>query len=328
MDRDRIVRASRSRVMKLRVCVLTYWGENGATQYIRESLDRRNHEAVVLSPQECSVQFSEGRSRVTSRGQVIERVNAVLTRCVAYYHNGRLVNRNLEALVATAFTSQGAVVVNRPQSKLTANDKILSLARLASHGITVPPTVLAASAEEANGLAATLSYPSVVKLTEGLWGAGVMRVDSETSFRSVSGALLNLGHPLLIQPYLLTGHSRQLRVLVLGQEILAAYEAEPRDGEFRANLHAGATPTPVTVTGAIADVSLESARALGLDFAGVDLIVNDDAVYVVEVNPAPGFAFARTMPGIDIGASLVSYLERASNQGCGRSATSGHQDDV
>jgi ribosomal protein S6--L-glutamate ligase len=300
--------------MKLRVCILTYWGETSTTGYIRDSLARRNHETIVLSPLECSVCISNGRSCVTSQGRVVDNVNVVLTRCVAYFHNGRLINRNLESLVATALMRQGAVAINRPESKLVANDKTVSLGQLASRGITVPRTVLASSPEETNRLAPTLEYPTVVKVAEGLWGAGVMRVDSETSFRSVCGAFLNLGHPLLIQPYLLTGRSRQLRVLVLGQEILAAYETEPGDGDFRGNIHAGATPTPVPVTGATADAAVASTRALDLDFGGVDLIVNDDAVNVIEVNPAPGFEFARRLPGTDIGGSLVGYIETAVEQ--------------
>lgn len=296
--------------MKLRACILTYWGETGATEYVRESLARHGHETVVLSPLDCAVAVAHGRPKVLSRGRAVEGVHAVLPRCVAYFHNGRLVNRNLEAVAATAFVNQGAVAVNRPESKLIANDKIWSLAALAAHGVPVPPTVLVSSADEAGRLAPTLGYPAVVKATEGLWGAGVMRVDSEPSFRSVCDAFLNLGHPLLVQPYLLGERSRQLRVLVLGGEVLIAYEAQPRGGDFRGNLHAGATPAPVAIPTALADTALASVRALGLDFAGVDLIVNDDAVYVIEVNPAPGFGFARRVPGTDIGGALVKHLER------------------
>ena len=38
--------------MKLRVCILTYWGETSATEYIREALARRN--LVVLLRQGAS----------------------------------------------------------------------------------------------------------------------------------------------------------------------------------------------------------------------------------------------------------------------------------
>jgi ribosomal protein S6--L-glutamate ligase len=296
--------------MKLRVCILTYWGETSATEYIRDSLTQRNHETIVLSPLECSVCLSRGAPHVMSRGQVVEGVNAVLTRCVAYFHNGRLVNRNLEAIVATALMKQGAMAVNRPDSKLIASDKMASLALLASRGITVPPTVLVASPGEVDALAPTLGYPSVLKVTEGLRGAGVMRADSEAALRSVAEALLNLGHPLLFQPYLLTEQSRQLRVLVLGEDVLIAYETLPGHGDFRGNLHAGATATSVTVDSAIEDIAVASVRALNLDFAGVDLIVNGDAAYVIEVNPAPGFEFARRVPGTTVGGSLCGYLER------------------
>jgi ribosomal protein S6--L-glutamate ligase len=249
-----------------------------------------------------------------SHGKAIEGVHVVLTRCVTYFHNGRVINRNLEALAALALVSQGAIAINQPQSKLVANDKILSLAVLASRGITVPPTVFAASAEETAEAARTAPCPAVIKLTEGLWGAGVMRVDSEASFRSVSEAFVNLGHAVLMQPYLLGKDSQQLRVLVLGDEILAAYETSPRGGDFRGNLRAGAKPTPVTVSPQITTMALASAKALGLDFAGVDLIVHGGTPYVLEVNPAPGFDFARTMPDVDVGGSLVAYFDKLLGQ--------------
>ena len=310
--RDADENGMRGCIMKLRVCILTYWGENYATNSVREALQRREHELIVLSPTECSVSISCDKSRLISRGQVIDGINVVLTRCVAHFHNGRLINRNLEALAAMALMKQGAIAINQPENKLIANDKMHSLVLLESQGIKVPPTIFAASAEEVFDAGRSVDYPLVIKLTEGLWGAGVMRVDSETSFRSVSEAFLNLGLPLLIQPYLLTEHSQQLRVLVLGDDILAAYETRPGKGDFRGNLHAGATPTPVTVSATIADTSIASSRALGLDFAGVDLIVNDDSVYVIEVNPAPGFNFVmRAMPEVDVANSLVDYLEKA-----------------
>ena len=297
--------------MKIRACILTYCGPTPATDAIGAALLRRGHEAVLLSPLECSVGVSQGRSVLSARGEEITGVNAVLTRCVGYFHNGRAINRNVEAAAATALARQGAIAVNRPERKLVANDKILSLAVLASAGILVPPTEFISCAEEARQAARAMRHPSIIKLGEGQWGAGVMRVDSEASFRSVADALLNLGQALLVQPCLLREGSRQLRVLVLGSEVLAAYETRAASGDFRGNLHAGAAPAPATLPPGIAELSISSARALGLEFAGVDLIIDDGAAHVLEVNPAPGFSFAQAMPGVDVAGALVRHLETA-----------------
>ena len=206
---------------------------------------------------------------------------------------------------------QGAIAVNRPREKQLASDKVLSLIHLASAGIRVPPTIYSASKTEIDQSAAKLGHPSVIKLTEGLWGAGVMRVDSETSMRTVSEAFLQLGHPVLAQPYLLRGAAKQYRVLVLGEQVLSAHETEPAVGDFRANLHAGASSHVVDVSDDLASVSVASAKALGLDFAGVDLIVDDDGPCVIEVNPAPGFAFSRDLPQVEIADQLVDFIEQS-----------------
>jgi ribosomal protein S6--L-glutamate ligase len=301
--------------MKMRVCILTYNRHVHAVTSIVEELNRRGHEHLVVSPLDCSVTISCGNLSVASQGTVIANVNVVLTRCVAYFHEGRPINQNLEAAVASALIQQGAVAVNRPDSKLLAGDKVLSLARLASRHIRVPPTVYACSPTELHGAVHDISRRQVIKLTEGLWGTGVMRVDSEPSFRTVSEAFLSQGHSLLVQPYLLNPLSRQLRILVIGDSVLGAYESKPQAGDFRANLHAGAALTLATVPVDIANTAIACTRALELDFAGVDLIENDDGAYVLEVNPVPGFGFSKEIPEIRIAEALVDYLDLTDNRG-------------
>ena len=298
-------------MMSIRVCILTYCEEAYAIQSIGKALEKLGHESFVLSPLDCSVSITDNTTCLVSQGRVVDDVQVVLTRCVGYFHHGRLIDRSLEAAVTMALIEQGAIAVNQPRSKLLASDKLLSLVHLASQGIRVPPTVLTASASEIVASSENMTFPSVIKLSEGLWGAGVMQVDTDISLRSVSGAFLNQGHPLLVQPYLLSENAVQYRVLVLGDEVLTAYECQPAKGDFRANLHAGATATIVKVSDDIADIAVAGTKALGLELAGVDIIV-DDQPYVVEVNPTPGFGFARHIPDLNPARSVVDYLVRVS----------------
>src|SRR5262245_7543061 len=60
---------------------------------------------------------------------------------------------------------------------------------------------------------------------------------------------------------------------------LASYQSDPRRGDFRSIVHASDTHFAVNVSDAIKELSIKSTLALGLEFAGVDLIENDDGVF-------------------------------------------------
>jgi len=293
--------------MKLRVCLLTYFERAFAVTALATALQQRGHVCDVVSPRDCSVTISAGPASIQIGNRQLDGYDTVLTRCVAYFHQGRLTPRNLEAAVATALVQRGARALNQPSAKLLANDKILSLMALSARGLPVPPTLVSLAPGATANSDTTL--PAVLKVPEGLQGAGVMRVDSAVSLKTVTEAFHAQGIPLVIQPDVAQPGSRQLRVLVLGDRALAAYAATPAPWDFRANIHAGATPTPVPVTAEMELIAVQAARALDLELAGVDLIWNPDGPLILEVNPAPGFEVATNLCGVDVAAAIVDYLQ-------------------
>ena len=51
------------------------------------------------------------------------------------------------------------------------------------------------------------------------------------------------------------------------------------------------------------------ARICGLDFAGIDLIINPEKVYCLEVNPSPGYSYYEQATGQPIADALAAYLD-------------------
>lgn len=291
----------------LRVCLLTYFEQAFAVRALSEALMRHGHSVRVVSPIDCAVQIAGVESQVRVGGEALAGYDAVFTRCVSYFHHGRVIPRALEAAVAQALQGQGAMALNDPAAKLLASDKVLSLMVLAKHGFRVPPTRFTANA--AALLATQPDVPAVIKVAEGLQGAGVMRVDSDVSLRTVTEAFFAQGIPIVVQPDIARPDSQQLRVLVLGERVLTSYQAFPADGDFRANMHAGATPKPALISDEIATLAIDATHLLGLDFAGVDLISGADGSTILEVNPAPGFEVATNQRGVDVAEELVRFLE-------------------
>jgi ribosomal protein S6--L-glutamate ligase len=296
----------------MRTCILSYAppATHGVVRLL-DALKARGHEGIVLSPIDCSVSLQKGRASLLCGAKYVGNFDVVFPRCTAYFHQGRLLPRNVEAAAAAALSHNGAHCINSPTSKVLANDKILSLGVLASQNIPVPPTFFTSASGEVLAMLDNLELPAILKLSEGTWGTSVVQVDSEPSLRSATDAFFNLGHPLLIQRNLHRKDARHLRVVVLERQILASYQSDPRRGDFRSNVHASDTHFAVIVSDAIKELSIKSTLALGLEFAGVDLIENDDGVFVVEVNPAPGFSFADTIPGVDVATSLVVHAEQS-----------------
>ena len=91
---------------------------------------------------------------------------------------------------------------------------------------------------------------------------------------------------------------------------------QPPAGDFRANYHLGANAAARKLTDEETRVAVGAARAVGLDIAGVDLIVDAGGrIYVIEVNYAPGFKGLEQATGIDIAGLMVDYAAGVAGRG-------------
>jgi glutathione synthase/RimK-type ligase-like ATP-grasp enzyme len=102
-----------------------------------------------------------------------------------------------------------------------------------------------------------------------------------------------------------------LRVHTIGQEVFGtAITTKATDYRYAARQCGDhADLRPVDLAEEVAMKCLELSRALGLDFAGIDLKVTpDDEVYCFEVNPCPGFSYYESNTGQPISDAVARYL--------------------
>ena len=81
------------------------------------------------------------------------------------------------------------------------------------------------------------------------------------------------------------------------------------DDDFRANLHAGGTAKSIRITKDERRISIQAAKALGLSFAGVDIIRTDTGPKVLEVNSSPGLEGIEKVSKKDIAGLIIQHLE-------------------
>ena len=94
-----------------------------------------------------------------------------------------------------------------------------------------------------------------------------------------------------------------------------------REGEFRSNLHRGGTATLVKITPGERATAVRSARIMGLNVAGVDILRSNHGPVVMEVNSSPGLEGIERATGRDVAGLIYEFIEK--NAKPGRTRTRG-----
>ncbi|HNX51368.1 MAG TPA: RimK family alpha-L-glutamate ligase [Thermoanaerobaculaceae bacterium] len=212
--------------------------------------------------------------------------------------------------VLSSLLAAGVPSLNGPSAIRRGRDHWRTGRALAMAGVPHPET-LAGSEPEA--LAATaeaaLGFPCVVKQRRSRQGIGVIRCGSRAELEAVLDSLWRVGDEVVVQRFCLPGGISR-RVLVLDGEVLGATEHIAPAGEFRANAARGAEVTAVDLPAHQAELARVAAAAVGLSFAGVDLLPDGDRWVVGEVNPTPGWRHFAAATGVRVADRLVAALAR------------------
>lgn len=211
-------------------------------------------------------------------------------------------------ILARAFAAAGTPVVDAALlTEPFVMSKMGDLQTLAAAGIPVPRTVQCFSHADAEAALQAFRFPVVVK---GVYGRAGTRVFLAEDAARVSHVLRSAPHAgfFSLQEYLPTDHD--LRVITIGHRALGAMRRTIPHGDFRANLAVGGIADAVALPDDLARLAEQASRALGREFAGVDILVSDGKPYVLEVNRAPGFKGFESATGIDVAEAFLTHCER------------------
>jgi len=263
----------------------------------------REHDVDVIDPLDFQIVVSKGLASLLVAGEKVQRYDVVMPRIGASVTNYGLA-------VVRQFDLMGIPVVNGAIAIARSRDKLRALQLLTQIGIDVPTTVCARSPA---GLEAALDLvggcPAIVKLQQGTQGIGTMIADTSQAAHSLLETFWAMGQDIVLQEYVRESKGRDVRAIVVGGKVIAAMRRVAKKGEFRANLHRGATGTAVDLPASYRSAAIRSAKAMGLGVAGVDMLEGRRGPRILEINSSPGLEGIERASGTDVAEAIVIHAE-------------------
>lgn len=220
-----------------------------------------------------------------------------------------------DVLLAKRLASLGIPLFNSAEAVRLCDNKGETALALAAHGVPTPKTVIAPMTFEGIGYndlgfvkqaCQILGFPLVIKELYGSFGAQVYLAQNE---EEAMARVKSLGaRPFLFQAFVSQSFGRDVRANVVGDRVLAAMLREGKAGDFRSNIGAGGSGTSYALTSDEEALAVAATRAVGADFAGVDLLFTEEGFTVCEVNSNPQFAGTFAFLGVNMAEHILDYI--------------------
>ena len=251
-----------------------------------------------------NIEIEKKSPKIYYKGEYLDNIDAIIPRIgasVTFY--GTAVIRQFEMMKVFSAVSSQALVKSR--------DKLSSLQILARAGVGLPKTVFTNYTKDVEHVVESVGgAPLILKLLEGTQGLGVVLAETKNAATSVLEAFNGLGARVIAQEFIKEAGGADIRAFVVDGKVVGAMKRQGKEGEFRSNLHRGGNAKVIQLTAEETRISIESAKVLGLNVAGVDILRSERGPLVIEVNASPGLEGIETTTNLDIASKIITYVER------------------
>jgi len=253
----------------------------------------------LIDPKGIFINVSEGLDEIKdSFGDV------AINRCVSYFRG-----LHITAILEKA----GLEVINPFDVSLICGNKVFTNLALMEAGVPIPKTLLAFTRDGALKALDEIGFPAVMKPVIGSWGRLIALVKDRDSAQAIIESREQI-HNALLQIYYVQEYinrpPRDIRVLVIGDEAVAAsYRYSPKD-DWRTNVARGGVSKPCRLTDDLVDLALRAAKAVGGGVLAVDCMESPSGILVHEVNSTVEFRGLCSATQVDIPGKIIEYAVR------------------
>jgi len=280
---------------------------------------QRGHRVLYVLPDDLGVAGGEvvARARpVTLRREVGRHVDIGEPRILALDREADVVFQRKDPPVDAAYVTttqilalcRRALVLNRPEGILTANEKLYAL----NFADLMPATRVTHSIATLREFMHELGGEMIVKPLDGRGGEGIFHVhEADRNLVSILEQSTTFeSRRVMAQQYLPAVREGDKRLLLIDGEPLGAVMRVPAEGEHRANFHVGGSAAKTVVDAddrRIIERLAPSLRRDGLFFVGVDVI--GGLLTEVNVTSPTGVQEVNTLEGRRLEVDILDAVE-------------------
>lgn len=253
---------------------------------LKQAFAIRGHDAVFVSLQNCVIDLSAQKPRI----EIPEFDTVPLVAFVRGVSGGTLQQVTTRLNVLHILTMQGVCIYNSVKAIERTVDKGMTSFLLKSNGISTPDTWVCESRAQAETILNSAQQADKILVMKPLFGSQGL---------GVRKLLKNEALPVPMQQYVdgvyyfqqlieTADSPHDYRVFVINKRVIAAMRRIGNN--WINNVAAGGRCEAVTPNEEMAEIALQSAEALDIDYCGVDIIqAANGEYYVLEVNSIPAW---------------------------------------
>ncbi len=264
---------------------------------------KAGHSVKVINHLYCDLMIVNNQYQIYYEGKILPKPDYIIPRIGANVTNfGEKVIRHFEKMGVKTLTSSSGLLISR--------DKFRCMQYLIEHEISVPTSYFSDDLHEAEKIVKNhLGYPFILKLIEGTQGVGVFLISDEETAQRYFDLYSDSRHKVMLQKFVAESFGRDIRIIVVGNQVVGAMERVAQNNEFRSNIHRGGKGKSIVLSHREQEMAIRICQILKLKIAGVDIIRSKEGPLVLEVNSSPGLEGIEKTTKINIAQTIIKYIE-------------------
>ncbi len=273
-----------------------------STQSLLKACQKRQIEVDILD-------YSRFRMCLQSGNNLLEYLNFSLDDLTGIIPRIGHPQTQISSYILDFFEQKNIVSTISSYGLLLSRDKFRSLMKLQFHHLPIPNSIFPEQYGSLIGVVEELGgYPVVLKTNGGTHGEGVFLIKNKRELQRQVQIFRSRNELFFLQEYIAESKGRDLRVFVVGGEVVAVMERKSAQGSFKANLHQGGTATAISIQTEIQEIAIKAAKIMGLSVAGVDILISKTGAKILEVNASPGLEGIEKATQIDVAGQIIEWM--------------------
>jgi ribosomal protein S6--L-glutamate ligase len=292
----------------MKIGILSKGSANYTTKRLKEEGLKRGHDVEIINYAKCYLTVEKGNPRILYKGRSLDDFDAIIPRIAqSYTKYGCAVVRQFET--RDVYTTAKSIAIDRSRDKLRAYQL------MAKAGVGVPKTVFAReTADLEDVIEKAGGAPLIVKVAKGTHGNGVVLAETQKAAKAVMQAFYVEGVTFLVQEFVKESAGEDLRVIVVGSQVVASIQRQSLTDDFRSNTHQGGVGRLTKITLEEERTAIKAAKSMGLPVCAVDMMRSERGPLVLEVNSSGSIKTPELLTKRNLAGKIIEYIEQNAKQ--------------